>query len=102
MLVPLLAITVLIAAIGAIYLILKNMGEDGVEAAAPGSCKSGNCGVHKHSGINTTYHITEAPSNEIGEHLPEDPLTALPKTPLLLNDETKVVAEFVAESNQTR
>lgn len=31
-----------------VYLIiefLKKMGEDGVEAAAPGSCRSGRCGV---------------------------------------------------------
>jgi hypothetical protein len=40
-----LAIIVLIAAVGAIYLLLRDMGQDGVEAAAPGSCKSGRCGV---------------------------------------------------------
>jgi hypothetical protein len=36
---------ILAAAVGAIYLILKNMGEAGIEVAAPGSCKSGRCGV---------------------------------------------------------
>lgn len=30
---------------GGIYLLLKSMGEGGVEAAAPGSCRSGRCGV---------------------------------------------------------
>ena len=39
------ALIVLAIAIGAIYLILKNMGEEGIEVAAPGSCKSGRCGV---------------------------------------------------------
>jgi len=39
------ALIVLAIAVGAIYLILKNMGEEGVEVAAPGSCKSGRCGV---------------------------------------------------------
>lgn len=39
------ALIVLAIAVGAIYLILKNMGEEGIEVAAPGSCKSGRCGV---------------------------------------------------------
>ena len=43
------AFVVLAIAIGAIYLILKNMGEEGVEVAAPGSCKSGRCGVRRTS-----------------------------------------------------
>jgi len=41
----LIALIVLSVAVGAIYLILKNMGEEGIEVAAPGSCKSGRCGV---------------------------------------------------------
>ncbi|MDP1525252.1 MAG: hypothetical protein Q8M20_05545 [Rhodocyclaceae bacterium] len=41
----LIALVLLIVAVGAIYLILKNMGEEGIEVAAPGSCKSGRCGV---------------------------------------------------------
>jgi hypothetical protein len=45
MLTVLIAIILLVVAVGAIYLILKNMGEEGVEVAAPGSCKSGRCGV---------------------------------------------------------
>ena len=57
-------VVLLIAAVGAVYLILKHMGEDGVEAAAPGSCKSGNCGVRKDTGINTSYRITEEASDE--------------------------------------
>jgi hypothetical protein len=39
------ALIILAVAVGAIYLILKDMGEAGIEVAAPGSCKSGSCGV---------------------------------------------------------
>jgi hypothetical protein len=45
MLTVLIALILLAAAVGAIYLLLKNMGEEGIEVAAPGSCKSGRCGV---------------------------------------------------------
>ena len=45
MIVLLVAIALLIASVAAIYLLLKSMGQDGVEVAAPGSCKSGSCGV---------------------------------------------------------
>jgi hypothetical protein len=41
------ALILLAVAVGAIFLLLKNMGEDGVEIAAPGSCKSGRCGVRR-------------------------------------------------------
>lgn len=41
----LIALIVLAIAVSTIYLILKNMGEEGIEVAAPGSCKSGRCGV---------------------------------------------------------
>ena len=40
----LVALVVLFAGVAAIYLILKNMSEDGVDIAAPGSCKQrGRC-----------------------------------------------------------
>jgi hypothetical protein len=39
------ALILLVVAVAAIYLLLKSMGEDGIEVAAPGSCKSGRCGV---------------------------------------------------------
>jgi len=41
------ALVILAIAVGAIYLLLKSMGEEGVEVAAPGSCKSGRCGVRR-------------------------------------------------------
>ncbi len=43
----LIALALLAAAVGAIYVLLRNMGADGIEVAAPGSCKSGQCGVRK-------------------------------------------------------
>lgn len=49
MLTVVIALILLAAAIGAIYLLLKNMGEEGIEIAAPGSCKSGRCGVRRKS-----------------------------------------------------
>ncbi len=45
MFVIVIALVVLAVAVAAIYLLLKNMGEEGIEVAAPGSCKSGRCGV---------------------------------------------------------
>jgi hypothetical protein len=45
MLAVLVAITLLLLSVLGVYLLLKSMGRDGVEAAAPGSCKSGRCGV---------------------------------------------------------
>jgi hypothetical protein len=39
------AIVLLAVSVWGLYLLLKNMGENGIEAAAPGSCRSGRCGV---------------------------------------------------------
>ncbi len=41
----LIALVLLALSVAGVYLLLKSMGQDGVEAAAPGSCKSGRCGV---------------------------------------------------------
>ena len=59
MLVALVAIALLIVAVGAIYLLLKSMGQDGVEVAAPGSCKSGRCGVRNNTATETSCHQEE-------------------------------------------
>lgn len=56
------ALILLVIAVGAIYLILKNMGEEGIEIAAPGSCKSGRCGVRC------------APRTEVRDVQDEEPL----------------------------
>lgn len=45
MLAVLIALVLLAASVAGVYWLLKSMGQDGVEAAAPGSCKSGRCGV---------------------------------------------------------
>ena len=42
----LIAILLLLACLGVIYVLLRNMGQDGVEVAAPTSCKAGRCGVN--------------------------------------------------------
>jgi hypothetical protein len=67
MLIALVAIALLIASVAAIYFILKNMGEDGVEIAAPGSCKSGRCGVRNIAGAEAGCHQDEARFGETGE-----------------------------------
>lgn len=40
----LVALVLLAAGVAAIYLLLTNMSEEGVDIAAPGSCKRGRCG----------------------------------------------------------
>ncbi len=45
MLTVLIALALLAAGVGAIYLLLKNMTEEGIDIAAPGSCRRGQCGV---------------------------------------------------------
>lgn len=39
------AVILLLAGVAAIYLPVKRMSEEGVDMAAPGSCKRGRCGV---------------------------------------------------------
>jgi len=41
----LIAILLIALCVVAIYLLLRSMGRGGIEAAAPGSCRSGRCGV---------------------------------------------------------
>ncbi len=43
MLTILIALALLAAGVGAIYLLLKNMTEEGIDIAAPGSCRRGRC-----------------------------------------------------------
>ena len=67
MLALIVAFVLLIAAVGAIYLILRNMGEDGVKTTTPNNCRSGKCGVRNNPGINTVSRITEEPQVENNE-----------------------------------
>lgn len=68
MLTVVIALVLLAVAVGAIYLLLKNMGEDGVEIAAPGSCKSGRCGVRRKPGNESRCDQEEEPLEEAGEN----------------------------------
>lgn len=45
------ALVLLFAGVAAIYLLLKNMSEDGIDIAAPGSCKRGRCGVPRRPSV---------------------------------------------------
>lgn len=61
------ALIILAGAVGAIYLILRNMGEEGIEVAAPGSCKSGQCGVRCAPVTNEPDEVAEEMSDEAEE-----------------------------------
>jgi len=84
MLIALTAIALLIASVGAIYVLLKSMGQDGVEIAAPGSCKSGRCGVRSTAGTEGGCRQEDARFAETGEMIEvaavdrEDALTDQP------------------------
>ena len=67
MLIALIAIALLIAAVAAIYFLLKSMGQDGLEIAAPGSCRSGRCGVRNIAGTAAGCQQQEALAGESGE-----------------------------------
>ncbi|MDZ4254050.1 MAG: hypothetical protein U1A72_15885 [Sulfuritalea sp.] len=67
MLIALVAIALLIAAVAAIYFLLKSMGQDGVEIAAPGSCRSGRCGVRNIAGAEAGCQQQEVLPGESGE-----------------------------------
>jgi uncharacterized protein (UPF0333 family) len=41
----LVALVLLFVGVAVIYLLLKNMTEEGIDIAAPGSCRRGRCGV---------------------------------------------------------
>ncbi|GEM_PF-1153852 len=65
-------IVVLLALAGgvaAIYYLLRSMGNEGIEAAAPGSCKSGRCGV-----------VPKPPTSQIVGEIPERDLRVVAMT----------------------
>jgi hypothetical protein len=70
----LIALIVLAVAVGAIYLILKNMGEEGIEVAAPGSCKSGRCGVRCVPVTESREDQAEVASDETDEVKRKEPV----------------------------
>lgn len=72
MLTVVIALILLAAAVGAIYLLLKNMGEEGIEVAAPGSCKSGRCGVRRKPETASRDGQEEAPLDAAEENQRKD------------------------------
>lgn len=81
MLAAIIALILLGAAVGAIYVLLRNMGQDGIEVAAPGSCKSGRCGVRKGAGAeagcqredDSFVDPADIPPLLADDHLPANP-----------------------------
>ncbi len=81
MLAVIIALMLLGVAVGAIYVFLRNMGQDGIEVAAPGSCKSGRCGVRKRAGAEAGCQReddrfvdpAEIPPLLADDHLPANP-----------------------------
>ena len=67
MLIALIAISLLAACVGVIYFLLKSMGQDGVEIAAPGSCRSGKCGVRNGAGVEGGCRQEEFAAGDAGE-----------------------------------
>jgi len=67
MLVVLVALVLLVASVVGIQLLLKSMGQDGVEAAAPGSCKSGSCGVQASKPTEASSHVVPVQFVQIDE-----------------------------------
>jgi hypothetical protein len=65
MLVILIALVLGAVSVGGIYLLLRSMGLDGVEAAAPGSCKSGKCGARPRNADEAGVHEQYVPIGEI-------------------------------------
>ncbi len=71
----LVAIVLLLVSVVGVYLLLKSMGQDGVEAAAPGSCKSGRCGVQPNKTIEASSHVDQEPFVQIDEIQRKDALS---------------------------
>lgn len=67
MFVALVVIALLVASVAAIYLLLKDMGQDGIEVAAPGSCKSGRCGIRNGAATEAGCHQEDGQFGEIDD-----------------------------------
>ncbi|MDD4881348.1 MAG: hypothetical protein PHX10_07220 [Gallionellaceae bacterium] len=63
----LIALVLLLVSVVGVYLLLKSMGQDGVEAAAPGSCKSGRCGVQPRQTAETGSNVIQGQFVQIDE-----------------------------------
>lgn len=67
MLTILIALALLAAGVGAIYLLLKNMTEEGIDIAAPGSCRRGQCGVKCQPTAEKTEEVPQKAEGAIEE-----------------------------------
>lgn len=54
------AIVLFFAIAAGLYLLLKNMGENGIDIAAPGSCRRGSCGVARCQAADDAEEAEEA------------------------------------------
>lgn len=71
----LIALVLLALSVAGVYLLLRSMGQDGVEAAAPGSCKSGRCGVPTRQGGEADSPMVEVQYVQIDEIKRKDALS---------------------------
>ena len=66
----LVAFVLLIAGVGVIYLLLKKMSEDGVDIAAPGSCRRGQCqssGCRPAPSAQNTQLLADEPESPVNQ-----------------------------------
>lgn len=63
----LVALILLSAGVAVIYLVLKNMSEDGIDIAAPGSCRRGSCGGSSCRPAKEAEDVEEAPQQTADE-----------------------------------
>lgn len=69
------AIVLFLACVVGVYWLLRSMGQDGVEAAAPGSCKSGSCGVQPKKTAESDSHRVQEQFVQIDEIKRKDALS---------------------------
>lgn len=55
------ALIILAAGVAVIYLLLKNMSEEGIDIAAPGSCKRGRCKTPAPQAVEETVEAPPQP-----------------------------------------
>ena len=66
----LVAFVLLIAGVGVIYLLLKKMSEDGIDIAAPGSCRRGQCqssGCRPTPSAQNTQLLAAEPESQVNQ-----------------------------------
>ncbi len=64
------ALALLLIGVALIYTLLKSMGESGIEAAAPGSCRSGRCQVNPQGNCASSSPSAVTPENSLVNEIP--------------------------------